>query len=90
MAISETERARIRAVKERVEDDLLNLPGVTGVDIDESYEGGEPTGEGALVVFVAHKRPLTEIPEAELIPATIDGVSTDVREMRIVKQDPQT
>ena len=83
MPISEEDRTRVRAVKERVEDDLLAIPGVTGVDIDEKVTGGTPTGVGCIVVFVSDKRPPEEVPAGQLIPAEIDGVPTDVRELRI-------
>lgn len=86
MAISESARAGVRAVKDRVEDDLLKLPGVTGVDIDEKETDGRPTGAAAIVVYVARKRPASDIPSGELIPTQIDGVPTDVREMTIVPQ----
>ena len=87
MSITEQDRARVRAVKEHVEDHLLRLPGVTGVDIDEKMMAGQPTGVAALVVFVAHKLPRDEVPPAEFIPTQIEGVPTDVRELRI---SPQT
>jgi len=86
MAISDNDRARVREVKARVEDDLLKIPGVTGVDIDEQLTGGSPTGVAALVVFVTHKLDPAEVPAGELIPRRIDGVPTDVRELTIVPQ----
>lgn len=86
MAISEADRARIRAVKARVEDALLALPGVTGVDIDEKRTAGAATGVAALVVFVSHKVPSNRLPAASRIPDHIDGVPTDVRELNILPQ----
>lgn len=87
MPISEHDRLRVREVKERVEDELLAIPGVTGVDIDEKLSGGLPTGVAAIVVFVAEKKAPESVPPDEFVPAVIDGVPTDVRELKVVLQD---
>lgn len=87
MPISEQDRAAVRTVKERVEDSLLTLPGVVGVDIDEKETAGRRTGIPALVVYVSRKLPPEEVPEGQLIPTEIEGVRTDVRELRIALQD---
>lgn len=70
-------REEIRAIKKRVEADLLRRPGVTGVDIGYKTVGGVRTGTLTLVVYVKSKR---DVPEAERIPAEIDGVPTDIVE----------
>lgn len=43
--------------KERAEEQLLALPGVTGVDIGYKEVGGEPTDRLAIRVLVAEKKP---------------------------------
>jgi len=76
---SEEERtAQIRRIKQEVEQALLKLPGVTGVDIGEKMVGDEPTGELAIRVYVAEKKPPDAIPTGEQIPVKIQDVPTDV------------
>ena len=72
-----TDISRLRAVKRSIEDSLLAIPGVTGVDIED----------GAIVAFVEEKKPLAELPEDERIPSRVDGVRIRVREMT---PEPQT
>jgi len=80
-------RAAIRPVKERVEDDLIARPGVVAVDIAEKVSQGKPTGELSIVVFVEQKQPEDALRDADVIPQEIDGVKTDVQELKIVLQD---
>ena len=62
------------AVKRRVEEDLLGLPGVHAVSL--GHKNG--SGELAIIVHVVRKQPLDALPAAERIPREIDGVKTDV------------
>lgn len=73
----------VRPVKESVEDELLARDGVVAVDIGAKESEGEATGEVAIIVFVEKKKARSSLTEAEIIPATIDGVKTDVQEMTI-------
>lgn len=73
-------RGQIRPVKQAVEDRLLALPGVQGVDIDRKISGGKPTDQLSIIVYVAEKKDPSELSEDELIPAEIDGIPTDVQE----------
>jgi hypothetical protein len=66
------------AIKSRVAPQLLALPGVTAVGLGSKETGGQPTGELALKVFVTVKRPADQVAAAELVPAEIDGLPTDV------------
>jgi hypothetical protein len=66
------------AIKTRVAPQLLALPGVTAVGLGSKETGGRATGELALKVFVTVKRPADQVAAAELIPAEIDGLPTDV------------
>jgi hypothetical protein len=88
MANQEDQRARaeVRPVKERIEDELLRIPGVTGVDIRRKVTKGKETEKVAIVVSVEKKKPKTSLDKTELIPAEIDGVPTDVVEEKIVLQ----
>lgn len=71
------DRREIVAIKSFVERELLQRPGVTGVDVDYKIVGGERTNELAIVVWVREKQ---NVPEQELIPPTIHEVPTDVVE----------
>jgi hypothetical protein len=79
-------RAQIRPVKERIEDELLSIPGVTGVDINYKQTQGQKTDRLAIVVSVAEKKPKEVLKPEEVIPPEIDGVPTDVVEKQIVLQ----
>jgi hypothetical protein len=79
-------RASIRPVKERIEDKLLKIPGVGGVDISEKLTHGKPTGELSIVVYVGKKKPKSQLTPEETIPAQIEGIPTDVQEEKIVLQ----
>lgn len=71
----------IRRVKERVEADLLNRPGVTGVDIGRKITGGKKTGQLAIRVLVEKKK---DVPQAQTIPSEIEGIPTDVIQRKFV------
>lgn len=70
----------IIAIKERVEAQFLNAPGVTAVDVGYKEVGGERTGQIAIRVHVAAKT--DAIPDDQRVPAEIEGVLTDVLERR--------
>ncbi|MFN2109708.1 MAG: hypothetical protein ACK2UI_08610 [Anaerolineae bacterium] len=78
MNSEEDRTAQVRRIKQEVEQALLKLPGVTGVDIGEKMVGGLPTGELAIRVYVAEKKPTDAVPVPEQIPAKIQDVPTDV------------
>jgi hypothetical protein len=84
MAVEGRTRAQIRPIKQRVEDELLAIPGVTGVDINRQVTKGQPTGELAIVVYVEKKKPANKVPKNQLIPSEIDGIPTDVKEQKKV------
>jgi V8-like Glu-specific endopeptidase len=71
------------AVKERVADRLLAIPGVHAVGVGAKLTAGERTPATSIRVYVTQKRPLAEIPEAERVPPEIEGVKTDVVEWPI-------
>jgi hypothetical protein len=71
----------IRRVKERVELDWLNRPGVTGVDIGWKIVDGEKTDQLAIRVHVEEKK---DVPEDQMIPDEIDGIPTDVIQHKFV------
>ncbi|HET8843441.1 MAG TPA: trypsin-like peptidase domain-containing protein, partial [Ktedonobacteraceae bacterium] len=68
-------------IKEAAEADLLQRPGVTGVDVGYKYVNGNVTDEIVIRVHVEEKK---DVPPHEKIPETINGVKTDVLRTRIV------
>jgi hypothetical protein len=64
-------------VKTAVENDILRIPGVTGVDVGYKEVDGAQTDEMAVLVFVRQKGVFDE---ADRIPALVQGISTDVIE----------
>jgi len=49
-------KAAVRPVKERVEDELMKIPGVVAVDIARKVTDGKITDEMAIVVHVREKK----------------------------------
>lgn len=74
------DRAVIRPVKRAAEDQLLDLPGVTAVDIGELRTAGRRTGEQGIVVSVRCKRPADQLDPDALVPADVLGIPVDVIE----------
>jgi hypothetical protein len=60
--------------------DLLKIPGVNAVAVGNKIKAGKKQDEVAIRVYVNKKRKKDEIPENELIPERIRGVSVDVME----------
>lgn len=83
-----TSLEEIGRVKQKVEKDLLKLPGVTGVDIGYKYVGGKKTEVLAIRVYVEKK--MKDVPEKEAIPKQIDNIPTDVIERRFVLHSDQS
>jgi hypothetical protein len=75
-----TSFAEALKVKERVERQLLTFPGVHTVSLGGKVRAKVPTGEVAICVHVLKKKPLSDISSTDSIPATIDGITTDVVE----------
>jgi hypothetical protein len=74
----EERHLRIAQVKQDWAQRLLANPNVVAVGIGPKIVAGEATGEPAIRVFVRRKLPADQVPPDELIPAEIDGVTTDV------------
>ena len=72
----------IRKVKAEKEEDLFAIPDVTGVDIGPKIVNGVKTKEMSIRVYVKKKK--KTVPDKEKIPATINGVKTDVIEKTFV------
>jgi hypothetical protein len=71
---------RAVAAKQAHEAALFKIPGVHGVSVEPKTVKGVRTAEFAVVVHVEHKAPVESLSPGEVIPPTLDGVSTDVIE----------
>ena len=76
----------IRRIKRDVEAELLELPGVIGVDVGRKYVDGKKTDVMAIRVYVEKKK---DVPDKFAIPKEIRGVPTDVIERKIVLHSTQ-
>jgi hypothetical protein len=74
-------RAEISRVKSEHEDELLNLPNVTGVFTDYKTTRGRQTDRLSIVVTVRKKK---DVPAKDRVPAEINGIPTDVIEEEIL------
>ncbi|WP_347354923.1 hypothetical protein [Intrasporangium sp.] len=70
----------IAAAQDRHQAALLGRDGVVAVAPSLKVSGGTVTDTASLTVFVEAKRPLTELAEADRVPAELDGAVTDVIE----------
>jgi hypothetical protein len=73
--------SEIQSTKEAAEDELLQRPGVTGVDIGYKYVNGKKTDEIAIRVLVEKKK---DVSSDKRIPEVIDGFKTDVIQRKFV------
>ncbi|MDZ7373925.1 MAG: S1 family peptidase [candidate division KSB1 bacterium] len=82
---------QVRAVRARVQTELLRKANVVGVGIGYKEKGGQKTEEICLVVLVEKKLPREELAPEDLVPSVIEGVVTDVKEVgKIVAQQART
>ncbi len=68
----------IEVVRQKYEDQLMNLPNVVGVGI------GEKDGKEVIIVFVTHKVPASALQAHQIVPKTLEGFETDVEETGFV------
>jgi hypothetical protein len=71
----------VKETKIKYEQQLMTLANVIGVGIGFKQTEGNPTGQVALVVNVAQKKPLNELQQQDIIPAMLDDVPVDVQEV---------
>ncbi len=71
----------IRAVKDRHENDLLKKKNVVGLGIGYKEVEGQETDQLSLVVMVRRKESSSQLDAKDLIPAEIEGVPVDVKEV---------
>jgi len=73
--------SEICEVKEKHEDDLLELANVVGVETGLKEVGGEETDETAIIVKVKNKVAESELDDEQIIPKEIEGFKTDVLDL---------
>ena len=69
-------RDEVRRIKREVEGQLLQLPGVTGVDIAYKSVGGKKTDVTVIRIYVEKKTHVKEVRDA--IPKLIPDIETEV------------
>jgi hypothetical protein len=74
---------KLRIVKRKHVDRLLNWSNVTAVDINYKTVRAQKTNDLCLVIWVREKKPESEIPAGEILPKEIDGFAVDVFEGEI-------
>ncbi len=81
MQDSQTQTEKIRAIRRAYENELMSKANVVGVGVGFQQQGGERTGELALVVMVKKKVPLEQLAPEDVIPTSLEGVPVDVQEV---------
>lgn len=81
MQDSRSQTEKIRAIRRAYEDELMSKANVVGVGVGFQQQGGERTGELALVVMVKKKVPLEQLAPEDVIPSSLEGVPVDVQEV---------
>jgi hypothetical protein len=78
---NQIEHDRVTQAKEKHWSEILAKPNVVGVGIGMKETRGEQTGKVSMVVMVRQKIPVEGLKSGVAVPATIDGVPTDVIEV---------
>jgi len=76
---------QVRAIKAKYEQELLSKPNVVGLGIGYREVEGQMTDQVGLIVMVRRKVPRAQLAPQEVIPAQIEGIPTDVREVGEVR-----
>jgi hypothetical protein len=76
---------KIKGIKEKYTAELLRKSNVIGVAIGYKEKGGQKTDIPSLVVMVRKKVPPSQLKANDIVPAEVDGVVTDVREVGNIK-----
>ena len=66
------------SVRRKYEEQLMQLPNVTGIGI------GEKAGKKVIKVFVTRKVPEADLQPQEIVPQALEGHEIDVEEIGIV------
>ncbi len=77
----ETSIEKAQAVKQAYTNMLMAKANVVGVGIGLQRKAGSRTGDVGLVVTVKHKVPRSQLSPEDIIPAEIEGIPVDVKEV---------
>ena len=77
--------AEINFVRGRHQSSMLERENVVGVGVGYKVYRGKKTDELCLVVLVSKKLPVEAVDPKALVPKSIDGVSTDVIEVGLIR-----
>jgi len=79
----------ILEVKERHEDELLELENCVSVGVGKKEIGGMETDEDAIIVGVEEKVPEEELDDDQIVPKDLEnGIKTDVQEVGVITAPP--
>jgi len=70
----------VREIKRRNVAQLMEKPNVVACGVGFKASGGEETDELCVIVSVTKKLPATQLAPSELIPRSLDDLSTDVQQ----------
>ncbi len=70
----------VQVAKASHESALFGRANVVGVAVGNKVTGGHETDERCIVVFVARKRPESQLWRRDIVPRELDGIHTDVVE----------
>jgi hypothetical protein len=66
----------------KILDDLRRRSsGICAVFTGKKFVGGQETGDDAVVLGVDKKLPRDEVPEGQMLPEAVDGITTDIEEV---------
>ncbi len=68
----------MKAVKRKYGESLRSLPHVKFLGIGPKIQGGRPTGEMSVKVYVDEKLDEEELAEGDRVPPDLEGIPTDV------------
>jgi len=80
----------ILEVKEKHEDELLELENCVSVGVGKKEIGGMETDEDAIIVGVEEKVPEEELDDDQIVPPEIEGFRSDVQEFGPITAPPNT
>ena len=81
---------KVRSVKAKYQEELMNKANVVGVGIGFRHRVGQRTEEVVLVVMVDKKVAATALAEADLVPSKLEGVVVDVQEVGRIRAEGQS
>ena len=69
-----------KKIREKYEEILMRKKGVVGCVVGYKHIAGEKTDQICVICYVLKKIPANQLDEADLVPAIIEGIPTDVIE----------